>query len=122
MLFFKCLSFSSYVRFGSLWLLLSLGLLALDLSGGGFFSGGGLSRPLLGGVLFQSLLVLAPVKHGPCDFPRIPLQVMTLLGFSREKLEGFAISLDQGAAMTRVDLQTRKCAQFNLHLDFISLF
>merc|ERR1719186_945890 len=73
----------------------------------------------LGGVLLQSLLVLAPVEHGPGDLPGIPLEVMALLGFAREEFEGLAVGLDQGAAVAGVDLQTRKCAQFNLHFDFL---
>merc|ERR1719186_798716 len=73
----------------------------------------------LGGALLQSLLVLAPVEHGPGDLPGIPLEVMALLGFAGEEFEGLAVGLDQGAAVAGVDLQTRKCAQFNLHFDFL---
>merc|ERR1719305_2154120 len=58
---------------------------------------------------------LPAVEHGPGDLPGVPLQHMSLVGAGRQELVALAISLDQGAAMARVDLVARVAAQVDLH-------
>jgi len=71
--------------------------------------------PFLGHILLKTLLVLTPVKHGPGDLPRVPLEVVALLGSAGEELEGLAVGLDQSAAMSGVDLVPGECTQLYLH-------
>merc|ERR1719339_403933 len=75
----------------------------------------GTASPLLGHILFKTLLVLPAVEHGPGDLPGVPLQHMSLVGAGRQELVALAIGLDQGAAMARVDLVARVAAQVDLH-------
>merc|ERR1719239_85149 len=75
----------------------------------------GTASPLLGNILLKTLLVLPAVKHSPGDLPGVPLQHMGLVGAGGQELVALAISLDQGAAMARVDFVARVAAQVDLH-------
>merc|ERR1719239_1371990 len=77
----------------------------------------GAASPLLGHILLKTLLVLPAVKNGPGDLPGVPLQHVRLVGAGGQELVALAVSLDQGAAMARVDFVARIAAQVDLHPD-----
>ena len=59
---------------------------------------------LFGGLLFNTLLMLASVQHGPGHFTRVSLEKMSLHGTAIQKFVDLAILLHKGTATGRVNL------------------
>ncbi len=51
-------------------------------------------RPLLGGLLLLTLLVLTTVEHGPVDLSRVALEKVSTMGSTVQELEGPTIGSD----------------------------
>jgi hypothetical protein len=51
-------------------------------------------RPLLGGLLLLTLLVLTTVEYGPVDLSRVALEKVSAMGSTVQELEGPAIGSD----------------------------
>ena len=70
-------------------------------------------RPLLGGLLLLTLLVLATVEHGPVDLARVALEEVSAVGSTVQELEGPSIGPDQGSAPARVDFVSTVRTKFD---------
>jgi len=68
-------------------------------------------------LLLKTLLMLAPIEDGPCDFPGVPLEHVGLVRTAAQELVALAVSLDQCTAMAGVDLVTGVHTQVDLHLE-----
>merc|ERR1719219_2031806 len=73
----------------------------------------------LSGIDFShgTLLVLSSVEDSPCDLSRVLLFLEQSLGLAVDQDDLFAIKPDKRFAMSRVDLETRKLANFRSHID-----
>merc|ERR1719219_330856 len=72
----------------------------------------------LSGIDFRhgTLLVLSSVEDSPCDLSRVLLVLEQSLGLTVDQDDLLAIESDKGLAMSRVDLKTRKLADFRTHI------
>merc|ERR1712073_70921 len=72
--------------------------------------------PLFGGLLLNTLPVLASVEDGPCHLPGVALEHVCLLGTTIQETESLSIGLDVGDAPRGVALVPAVVAQIDLHL------
>ena len=67
----------------------------------------------LGRLLFNTLLVLTPIKHRPGYLARIPLQKVSFHATTIQKLEHLAIRLDQSPSTARIYLVATVSTEFD---------